>query len=288
MGGPCVPARYTKPAHPTIEADQALKNSRGRANPVLDCLFGVRSRLRTTTAAALAGRTFVVPTGFTGSFGAESGRDSQNPGRQSDFRLCGLRCRRRRSLLDMRLRLLGRLLLRRLGLNMLLRRLRMLMLRHGHVRLIVIALVAAFVAVLGVALAIEILAVVVAAIIALAVILLTVVLLAILLTVRLAVLLFKTRIENTVIKIGVLEIVFRQNPVAGRPGVARHGQELFHQLLRVTAQTAVIAAVEIGVTATTAATAAATAAAAARTRFAAVTAALTALHIIVLFVHQNE
>ena len=103
--------------------------------------------------------------------------------------------------------------------------------------------------------------------------------------VGLTVLLFKPRVQNAVIVVGMLEIVFRENAVARRAGIARHGEELFHQLLRVAAHPAVVvAAVEIRVAAT-AATAAATSAA--WTRFAAVAATLTVFHIIVRFVHQN-
>ena len=102
--------------------------------------------------------------------------------------------------------------------------------------------------------------------------------------VGLTVLLFKPRVQNAVIVVGMLEIVFRENAVARRAGIARHGEELFHQLLRVAAHPAVVvAAVEIRVAAT-AATAAATSA---WTRFAAVAATLTVFHIIVRFVHQN-
>ena len=103
------------------------------------------------------------------------------------------------------------------------------------------------------------------------------------LVIPLAVLLLEAGIENAVIVVGVLEIVFRQNAVAGRAGITSHGQKLFHQLLRVAAHTAVIAAVEVRI-------ASAATTATARARFAAaVTAALTVIHIVVRFiiVHQK-
>jgi hypothetical protein len=90
-------------------------------------------------------------------------------------------------------------------------------------------------------------------------------------------LLFETRIQNPVIVIGMLEVILSKHAVSGRAGVAREREILLHELLRVAAH-APGAAVET--------TRAATAAPAHRTRtFAAITAALTALHI-VRFVHQ--
>ena len=109
-----------------------------------------------------------------------------------------------------------------------------------------------------------------------------------LIVVRLTALLLKAGVQDSIVVIGVLEIVFGQDAITGRAGIARHHEKLFHELLRVAARTTA-AAVVIGIaTATPAAAATATTAAAARTGFAAVTAALTALHIIVLFIHQNE
>src|SRR5581483_5924235 len=57
---------------------------------------------------------------------------------------------------------------------------------------------------------------------------------------------FEARIQNTVVVIGMLEIIFRRNPVAHGAGIARHRQELFHKLLRVAARPHV-AAIEIRV-----------------------------------------
>ena len=154
---------------------------------------------------------------------------------------------------------------------------------HRHIRLIVAALVTALVAVLTITLAIKILPVVVAII---ALVLALIGPLAILLVIGLATLLLEPRIQNTIIVIGMLEVVFRQDTIPGRARIARHGQEFLHQLLRIAAHPAVVTTVKVWIAATTATATASTTAA--RTRFAAVTTALTALHIIVLLIHQNE
>lgn len=81
----------------------------------------------------------------------------------------------------------------------------------------------------------------------------------------------EARVQHPVIVVGMLEIVFRRDPVAHRAGVARHRQELFHQLLRIAARTH--AAIKIRIARTTPASAAG------RTRFAAIiAAALTVFH----------
>lgn len=90
-------------------------------------------------------------------------------------------------------------------------------------------------------------------------------------------LLFEARIQDAVIVIGMLEVVFREHAIAGGAGVTSERQILLHELLRVAAH-ASGAAVEAA-RATTAASAHGT-----RT-FAPITAALTAFHI-VRFVHQ--
>ena len=94
-------------------------------------------------------------------------------------------------------------------------------------------------------------------------------------------LLLEARIQNTVVMIGMLKVVFRQYAIARGTGVTRHDEEFFHELLGIAPHAPTIAAVEVGVAATATATA--------RARFAAITAALTILHIVMrLIIHQNE
>lgn len=96
---------------------------------------------------------------------------------------------------------------------------------------------------------------------------------------RLAVLLLEAGVQHPIIVIGVLEIILGKNPVAGGSGIARKGEILLHQLLGIAARPIVVA-VEIRITAR-------------RTRFAttstaaAITSALTSLHVILLIVHSN-
>ena len=90
------------------------------------------------------------------------------------------------------------------------------------------------------------------------------------------VLLLESRIQNTVVMVGVLEIVLGQYAVARRCGVTRERQILLHQLLGV-APRPIIATIEVWI-------------AARGTRFttaaAAVTSALTSLHVILLIFIQ--
>ena len=107
----------------------------------------------------------------------------------------------------------------------------------------------------------EVIALVVALVVALVgtlIILLPVTLTIALVGLAVLLLLFKARIQNAVIVIGMLEIIFREHAVARRTGVARHGEELFHQLLSIAPHASVI-----------------------------VTSTLTVFHIIVWFVHQD-
>src|SRR5690242_6903751 len=115
--------------------------------------------------------------------------------------------------------LLWHLLLRRLGVG--LRLVRLMLLRRLVVRLLRLLLVA----LIGLTLIVAF-KTVVALIGAL-----TIVLLVILLTVLL--LLLEARIQNAIIMVGVLEVIFRQNAVTGGTGVTRHIQELFHELLGI-------------------------------------------------------
>jgi hypothetical protein len=91
--------------------------------------------------------------------------------------------------------------------------------------------------------------------------------------------LFEPGVQHTIIMIGVLEVIFGQDPVAGERRVAGKRQILLHQLLGIAPRPiVVIAAVEIWI-------------AAWGTRFtttaaAAVTSALTSLHVILLAVHS--
>jgi len=194
---------------------------------------------------------------------------TEDPRRQADFRRLrhGLH-RLRYGLLHvglhvglrlrLRLRLSLRLMLRlRLGLMVLLRRVLLI--------LVVVAktLLIAFVGTL--------------IIIALAVIvLLTAIVVGTLLLLAAALaLLFEPSVQHTIVVVGMLEIVFRQNPVARGRGVARHGQVFLHELLSIAPHPAVIATIEVGVTPP------ASSAATWWTRLAVITAALTVLHIVV-------
>ncbi len=106
------------------------------------------------------------------------------------------------------------------------------------------------------------------------------VVLALLVLAALAVLLLKTGVQHAVVVVGVLEIVLGQNAVTRRAGVSGHRQELFHELLRVAARTAGIA-VEIRIAAS------ASTSAPHWTWFAAVAAALTVFHSIVLLMYSK-
>lgn len=65
-------------------------------------------------------------------------------------------------------------------------------------------------------------------------------------------LLLKACIEHTIVMIRVLEIIFRGDAITHCTGIARHGEEFFHKLLRVAARSHV-AAIEIGIAVRTAA-----------------------------------
>ena len=98
---------------------------------------------------------------------------------------------------------------------------------------------------------------------------------------RLAVL-FEAGVEHPVIVVGVLEIVLGQNTVTCGRGVARESQILLHQLLGV-APRPIVSAVKIRI----AARGTRLSATAATATTAAVTSALTSLHVILLMIHSN-
>jgi hypothetical protein len=259
---------------------------------------------RTTAAAGRLAATTLVAGAIRGTFGTgrKFGRHGQNAGRQTDF-LLGRGVRLDWSLrLSLRLRRLSGLLRGLLVVGLLVR-LRLVaaplivLIVVTGVLVAVVVTVLIIVAALAIVLAIVVAAIVIPAVVvrvaALVTALVTTVVLVgplavlvILLPVWLAVLLLllKAGIQHTIIMVGMLEIVFRKHTVARRGGVARHGEEFFHELLGVAAHTAIAAAVEVRV-------APAAAAAAARwARLAAVTAALTALHVVVvllIIIHQN-
>ena len=236
----------------------------------------------------------------------KTGRNSQNSGRQADLRLGRRRLRNGLHIgLHRRLRRLHQLILGLilgmlsvLGMLIVVLRLMALTLPRilGLVLVLIVArgLVAALIGpilALAITLTIEVLAVVTAAIVApiitrvaaLAVALIGT--LVALLPLWLAVLLLEFSVQNAIIVIGVLKIVLGENAVTRRAGIARHGEKFFHQLLGIAPHPPVIAAVEVRIASAATAT---TAAAAAWARLTAVAAALTALHIIVLFIHQSE
>ena len=89
----------------------------------------------------------------------------------------------------------------------------------------------------------------------------------------LALLLFKTGINNTVVMIGVLKIIFGQYTVIRRCRIARHQQILIQKLLGIAPHAVVVAAaatVVVRITTTL------------RARLTADAAALTALHVVLL------
>lgn len=199
--------------------------------------------------------------------GRRFGRDPQDARRQADIHV----------LLDLHWRLLGllRLLLGLLlGLMLRLRVLLRLLVLRLVLGLLIIAAVVALPLIVAVITVIAALVTVVAALVG--------ALLAVILRVLTVLLLLEARIQNPVVMVGMLKVIFSQHTVAGGTGVARHGQELFHELLGITPYAPVVIPIKAAVWAP--------AAAAAWTRLAVVTATLTIFHIFVmlLIVHQNE
>ena len=103
---------------------------------------------------------------------------------------------------------------------------------------------------------------------------LLIILVRVLILARILALLLKARIQNAIVVVGMLKIVLSGDAVSHLTGIARHGQELFHQLLGVAARPHPATAVIVGIPAATAP------AAAGWTWFAAHAAALTVLHVV--------